>query len=30
MTEAVLIFVAVIASVFVGVIFSKEDNEEGK
>ena len=30
MTEAVLIFVAVIASVFESVIFGKEDNEEGK
>lgn len=29
MTEAVLIFVAVIASVFASVIFGKEDNEEG-
>lgn len=30
MTEAVLIFVAVIASIFASVIFGKEDNEEGK
>ncbi|EOH85466.1 hypothetical protein I582_00661 [Enterococcus casseliflavus ATCC 49996] len=30
MTEAVLIFVAVIASVFASVIFGKEDNKEGK
>ena len=30
MTEAVLIFVAVIASIFASVIFVKEDNEEGK
>lgn len=29
MTEAVLIFVAVIAAVFASVIFGKEDNEEG-
>ncbi|WP_230209447.1 hypothetical protein [Enterococcus casseliflavus] len=29
MTEAVLIFVAVIASVFASVIFGKEDNKEG-
>lgn len=30
MTEAVLIFVAVIAAVFASVVFGKEDNEEGK
>lgn len=30
MTEAVLIFVAVISSVFASVIFGKEDKEEGK
>lgn len=30
MTEAVLIFVAVIAPVFASVIFGKEDKEEGK
>lgn len=30
MTEAVLIFVAVIATVVASVIFGKEDNEEGK
>ncbi len=30
MTEAVLIFVAVIAAVFASVIFGKEDKEEGK
>lgn len=30
MTEAVLIFVAVIAAVFASVIFDKEDNKEGK
>ncbi len=30
MTEAVLIFVAVIASIFGSVIFGKEDKEEGK
>lgn len=30
MTEVVLIFVAVIASVFTSVVFGKEDNEEGK
>ena len=30
MTEAVLIFVAVIAAVVASVIFRKEDNEEGK
>lgn len=31
MTEAVLIFVAVIAAVFASVIFGKRlDNEEGK
>lgn len=30
MTEAVLIFVAVIASIFASVIFGKEDKEEGK
>ncbi len=30
MTEAVLIFVAVIASVFASVIYGKEDKEEGK
>lgn len=30
MTEAVLIFIAVIASVFASVIFGKEDKEEGK
>lgn len=28
MTEAVLIFVVVIASIFASVIFGKEDNEE--
>lgn len=30
MTEAVLIFVAVIATVVASVIFGKEDNKEGK
>lgn len=30
MTEAVLIFVSVIASVFASVIFGKEDKEGGK
>lgn len=30
MTEAVLIFVAVIASIFTSVIFGKVDKEEGK
>ena len=30
MTGAVLIFVAVTASVFASVIFGKEDKEEGK
>lgn len=30
MTEAVLIFVAVIAAVFASVIFGKEGNEEEK
>lgn len=30
MTKAVLIFVAVIASIFASVIFGKEDKEEGK
>lgn len=30
MTEAVLMFVAVIATVVASVIFGKEDKEEGK
>lgn len=30
MTGAVLIFVAVIATMVASVIFGKEDNEEGK
>lgn len=30
MTEAVLIVVAIIASIFASVIFGKEDKEEGK